>query len=142
MLLASNSSFFCILQKNGGERRIRTFEDIRRQIYSLIPLATWVSLQPRKVNQIPTQAVLESGAGEGTRTHDLRFTKPLLYQLSYSSPCASVQSGFVPFSQGQTSPYRQKLPVLVSRKFHPLTKMSTGNNNVCLVSCCSKPLVD
>ena len=28
----------------------------------------------------------KSGAGEGTRTHDLRFTKPLLYQLSYSSP--------------------------------------------------------
>ena len=27
----------------------------------------------------------QNGAGDGTRTHDLRFTKPLLYQLSYSS---------------------------------------------------------
>ena len=63
--LASNSSFFCILQKNGGERRIRTFEDIRRQIYSLIPLATWVSLQPRKVNQIPTQATFEMELEKG-----------------------------------------------------------------------------
>ena len=25
-----------------------------------------------------------SGAGRGVRTHDLRFTKPLLYQLSYA----------------------------------------------------------
>jgi hypothetical protein len=30
--------------------------------------------------------IRKNGAGEGTRTHDLRFTKPLLYQLSYSSP--------------------------------------------------------
>ena len=35
-----------------------------------------------KSGQIPSI----NGAGEGTRTHDLRFTKPLLYQLSYSSP--------------------------------------------------------
>jgi hypothetical protein len=28
----------------------------------------------------------KNGAGEGIRTRDLRFTKPLLYQLSYSSP--------------------------------------------------------
>jgi hypothetical protein len=33
------------VKSDGGERRIRTFEGIRRQIYSLIPLATWVSLQ-------------------------------------------------------------------------------------------------
>ncbi len=30
--------------KNGGERRIRTFEGVRRQIYSLLPLATRASL--------------------------------------------------------------------------------------------------
>ena len=28
---------------------------------------------------------IEDGAGGGTRTPDLRFTKPLLYQLSYAS---------------------------------------------------------
>ena len=27
-----------------------------------------------------------SGAGEGNRTPDLRFTKPLLYRLSYAGP--------------------------------------------------------
>ena len=31
--------------KTGGEGRIRTFEGISRQIYSLIPLATWVPLR-------------------------------------------------------------------------------------------------
>ena len=30
--------------KNGGERRNRTFEGACRQIYSLVPLAAWVSL--------------------------------------------------------------------------------------------------
>ena len=31
--------------KDGGERRIRTFEGINRQIYSLLPLATRQSLR-------------------------------------------------------------------------------------------------
>ena len=30
------------------------------------------------------QVIEKSGAGEGNRTPDLRFTKPLLYQLSYA----------------------------------------------------------
>ncbi len=29
--------------KNGGESRIRTYEAVKQQIYSLPPLATWVS---------------------------------------------------------------------------------------------------
>ena len=33
------------LRKDGGGRRIRTFEGISQQIYSLPPLATWVSLR-------------------------------------------------------------------------------------------------
>ena len=32
------------------------------------------------------QVVMKSGAGEGNRTPDLRFTKPLLYRLSYAGP--------------------------------------------------------
>src|SRR5438552_3835731 len=38
----------------------------------------------------------ESGAGSRNRTHDQRFTKPLLYQLSYAGPArdgASVLRG-------------------------------------------------
>ncbi len=30
------------------------------------------------------QVIEENGAGEGNRTPDLRFTKPLLYRLSYA----------------------------------------------------------
>jgi hypothetical protein len=35
-----------------------------------------------KVNGVPE--TLKYGASEGTRTLDLRFTKPMLYQLSYA----------------------------------------------------------
>ncbi len=31
------------------------------------------------------------GAGRGVRTHDLRFTKPLLYQLSYAGKQVSFE---------------------------------------------------
>jgi hypothetical protein len=31
---------------SGGRRRIRTFEGVSQQIYSLPPLATWVSYRP------------------------------------------------------------------------------------------------
>ena len=81
----------------GGERRIRTFEGVRRQIYSLVPLATWVSLHifSAKYRQITPRLLVGYGAGEGTRTHDLRFTKPLLYQLSYSSPKQTIPSWFL-----------------------------------------------
>ena len=30
--------------------------------------------------------IVKFGAGSRSRTHDLRFTKPLLYQLSYAGP--------------------------------------------------------
>ena len=41
-------------RKKTGERRIRTSEDLRQQIYSLSPLATWVSLHRNfsKSNQV------------------------------------------------------------------------------------------
>ncbi len=43
----------------------------------------------------------EHGAGEGNRTPDLRFTKPLLYQLSYAGypqtrKCSPGKSGHAP----------------------------------------------
>ena|SRR3989338_7319660 len=63
-----------------GERRIRTSEGLRRQIYSLIPLASRASLQNLSSRSFK--------AGDGTRTRDLLITNQLLYQLSYASTCA------------------------------------------------------
>ncbi len=57
---------------SGGESRIRTYEAVKQQIYSLPPLATWVSPH----GSAP-------GANGGTRTHDRLITNQLLYQLSY-----------------------------------------------------------
>src|SRR5690625_516915 len=36
--------------KNGGGSRIRTYEGLSQQIYSLPPLATWVSHQRKRTN--------------------------------------------------------------------------------------------
>ncbi len=63
----------CTNLLNHGEGRIRTSEGLRRQIYSLIPLATRVPL-PIRIS-----------AGDGIRTRDLLITNQLLYQLSYAS---------------------------------------------------------
>jgi hypothetical protein len=38
---------------------------------------------PASNRQQPLQSLITSGADDGIRTRDLRFTKPLLYQLSY-----------------------------------------------------------
>ena len=37
---------------------------------------------------VPESFELGCGAGSRNRTHDQRFTKPLLYQLSYAGPLA------------------------------------------------------
>jgi hypothetical protein len=62
----------------GGGRRIRTSEVVRRQIYSLFPLAARESLQGESYSVL-------CGAGDGTRTRNLLITSQLLYQLSYAS---------------------------------------------------------
>jgi hypothetical protein len=49
---------------------------LRRQIYSLLPLAT---REPLHIKQT------FSGAGDGTRTRNLLITNQLLYLLSYAS---------------------------------------------------------
>jgi hypothetical protein len=56
-----------------GQRRIRTPEARAQQIYSLSPLATWVS----------AHFILKNGADERLRTPDLLITSQLLYHLSY-----------------------------------------------------------
>ena len=57
----------------GGEGRIRTSEGVRRQIYSLIPLAT----------REPLPVCFRTIADGRNRTDDLLITSQLLYQLSY-----------------------------------------------------------
>src|SRR6266704_1075882 len=82
----------------GGGRRIRTSEVVRRQIYSLFPLATRESLQGRSVSASPKSICclvsgafcraaqfIAYGAGDGTRTRNLLITSQLLCQLSYAS---------------------------------------------------------
>ncbi len=65
-------------KRNGGERRIRTFEGLHRQIYSLLPLAARQSL----LVFISNFHSEKNGADYRSRTYDRRFTKPMLYQLS------------------------------------------------------------
>ena len=43
-----------------------------------------------KLRYTSTYLVRKDGANKGTRTLDLRFTKPLLYQLSYIGASARV----------------------------------------------------
>ena len=71
----------------GGESRIRTYEVVRQQIYSLPPLATWVSPHARLF-----------GANGGTRTHDRLITNQLLYQLSYIGLYSKKKNGPSSFS--------------------------------------------
>ena len=59
-----------------------------RQIYSLLPLTAREPLrfaQPFVPSRAPLLARAWSGAGDGTRTHNLLITNQLLYQLSYAS---------------------------------------------------------
>src|SRR5262245_38218028 len=81
----------CIRPLNGGGR-IRTFEGVSRQIYSLLPLATWV---PHRSGRLPLAQMAHSRdearrrADGGNRTHDLPLTRRLLCHLSYVSDSRS-----------------------------------------------------
>jgi hypothetical protein len=78
------------LRVNGGESRIRTYEAVKQQIYSLPPLATWVS-----------PLVPIHGANGRIRTPDLLITNQLLYQLSYIGLYNKKKNAFqVPFRTG------------------------------------------
>ena len=74
---------------NGGGR-IRTFEGLRRQIYSLLPLATWVPhpLRDRKKSPAPpakSPIYSDSKADGENRTRNRLITNQVLCQLSYVS---------------------------------------------------------
>ena len=59
---------------------------LRRQIYSLIPLATREPLQGKLSDFIfRADALQRNGAGDRNRTRDLLITSQLLYLLSYTS---------------------------------------------------------
>ncbi len=82
---------------SGGGWWIRTTVGVRRRVYSPLPLATRatphirLSLQPslQRLLKYPAKRFEKNschpGADGGTRTRDLRFTKPLLCRLSYVS---------------------------------------------------------
>ena len=70
---------FIVLQWNSGESRIRTYEVIRQQIYSLPQLATLVSPQINRVLLLRHTFTNLSRADEGIRTPDLQITNQLLW---------------------------------------------------------------
>ena len=86
----------CNLQFSGGGR-IRTFEGISRQIYSLLPLATWVPhrIHPtRRQDSVRNTTNIAPRADGENRTRDRPITNRVLYQLSYVSEttsCASIE---------------------------------------------------
>ena len=79
---------FATKTEAGGERRIRTSEGMSQQIYSLPPLAAWVS-PPQALHKTLAWSALtvsaSAGAGGGNRTPDRLITNQLLYLLSYAS---------------------------------------------------------
>ena len=60
------------------------FEFEAREVGSLIVLKRLRPLILRSAPR-PSATLIQSGAGEGTRTLNLRITNPVLYQLSYAS---------------------------------------------------------
>ena len=55
-----------------------------RQIYSLLPLATWLLLREGLLFNCVLRLDLDFVAGAGIRTRDLLITNQVLYQLSYT----------------------------------------------------------
>ena len=55
-----------------------------RQIYSLLPLATWLPLRKGFCIFSCASPRLDFVAGGGIRTRDLLITNQVLYQLSYT----------------------------------------------------------
>ena len=64
----------------------------------------------------------ETGANKGTRTLDLRFTKPLLYQLSYIGASAKVIIPKLPFVVQPFTKLFRYHPAFFSKSFRPPPK--------------------
>ena len=89
--------------KSGGSR-IRTCEGMSQQIYSLSRLTASVS--PRKKCCLSRPSGRQKASG-GVRTHDLRFTKPLLCQLSYAGGDAKTSK----YTETRSTRNTKKAPV-------------------------------
>ena len=61
---------------------------LRRQIYSLLPLAT-----REPIHFVLGGPASKSGAGDGTRTRNLLITNQLLCQLSYTGTAHGKEDG-------------------------------------------------
>ena len=97
----SYSRMLCNLDRGGttqhGGGRIRTFEGLRRQIYSLIPLAAWV---PHRLSRSP-RARSQPPHGECVRAGDVtvpeRLSQPLRHarpgEPASGTPVAETQAG-------------------------------------------------
>ena len=84
----SGAAFILVSSLPYGGGRIRTFEGVSRQIYSLLPLATWVPHPNPMISRLkPEQnAHPMTGRADGeNRTRNLLITNQLLRQLSYVS---------------------------------------------------------
>ena len=62
---------------------------LRRQLYSLLPLATREPIHIPAFDCRLATGQFQNGAGDGTRTRNLLITNQLLYRLSYASLLAS-----------------------------------------------------
>src|SRR5204863_8261078 len=60
-------------ERNGGRRWIRTIEGVSQQIYSLPPLATWVSYRPSRAGRRLSQTT--EALSICSRARDLQNTK-------------------------------------------------------------------
>src|SRR5207237_9986219 len=73
----------------GGGRRIRSFEGVSRQIYSLLPLAARASLlvctRTTSSTRVSIPLLTPAGAGGVSRTRHLPLTRRVLCRLSYAS---------------------------------------------------------
>src|SRR2546427_5019434 len=72
---------------SGGGRRIRTFEGVSRQIYSLLPLAARASLlvctRTTRTTRVSIPPLAPAGAGGGRRTRDPPLTRRSVLRLRH-----------------------------------------------------------
>ena len=93
---------------------------LSHQIYSLAPLTAWVTTRRHAIRRVasrrprvpPVAATRPGRAGGESRTHNLRFTRPLLCQLSYASDLVRVRrkNQNLPRSDADCKPFSDPMP--------------------------------
>src|ERR687894_980882 len=74
----------------------------RRLLFCCVFLAPFVAAEPRFLPIASSPGSLRGSRAGGTRTPDLRFWRPLLYQLSYCPLPTSSESPGAPYGAGTT----------------------------------------